>query len=297
MPAKKKSLKILTSNLKAITASTKKVTKAVTAPAKKLKALSNKRSYTVRDLPVKFSTSPKKLIANLEAKSDQIDKLRKPGEMWAFTIGRNKSLYPFETFDLMIRKLTEYKSYQLNDKDFADAIKFVKFRAKGVDTSEELNDEDYESTVDSYRESRERTQRKNRKVVETVEKRASKQVEKKSGKKPKTKFEILKGVLDINDALTAQVDALNKRLAEMEKLLKTKPKKASKKAVKKTTPKKGKVKSNVTVKPTKKGTKQKAVSVPKVKSNSSRKKAPVRSNTKGKSKPKKSAVKKAGKRK
>lgn len=279
MPAKKKSLKILTSNLKAITASTK----AVTAPAKKLKALSNKRSYTVRDLPVKFSTSPKKLIANLEAKSDQIDKLRKPGEMWAFTIGRNKSLYPFETFDLMIRKLTEYKSYQLNDKDFADAIKFVKFRAKGVDTSEELNDEDYESTVDSYRESRERTQRKNRKVVETVEKRASKQVEKKSGKKPKTKFEILKGVLDINDALTAQVDALNKRLAEMEKLSKTKPKKASKKAVKKTTPKKG--------------TKQKAVSVPKVKSNSSRKKAPVRSNTKGKSKPKKSAVKKAGKRK
>ena len=263
---KKTPIKNLVKSVNAIVKQTKAVTKAVKAPAKKLQSLTKKRSYTVRDLPIKYYKSPKRIISELESKSEELDKLRKPGEMWAFEIGRNKSLYTFETFELMVRKLTEYKSVQINEKGFADALKFVKFKATGVDTGDELDEEDYESTVNQYRVKRERNQKKNRKVVEKLESEIGEIAKRETGRKPRSHFEASKALLDFAKGLQKQNEDLNKRLAELEKLLKgvKKGKKSApkKSAPKKTTPKKASVKTNVRAKSVQKGTGKKKASVP-----------------------------------
>jgi DNA-binding protein HU-beta len=211
----------LSKSISAAKSATKKVVKVITAPAKQIQKLSKRKSYTFRDLPIKQSNSLPKLLTELETRADDLDALKRPGEYWAFTLLGHKSHQVFESLDLMLGKLRQYKLPTRKDdmRDMVEGIRFVKFGGRGIDTSEPLDDDEYDKLVGEYQAGRERTVRKRRKERVKMEAEQVELVTKKTGVKPRDNFEVMKGILGIAKKLEATNAALTKKLAKLEKEL------------------------------------------------------------------------------
>jgi len=150
MPKKKATpIKNLARNVKAIK-------KAVTAPSAKEKQLASKRSYTLRQLPLKQQTNVRKYLLELQDKADDLEKLKRPGEMWYFSLFNNRSRL-YDSLDLAAGDAIKWaESAQRPDHgsqtqdDIIHGIKLFKFKGRGVQAQSDLSDEEYETTVSQF---------------------------------------------------------------------------------------------------------------------------------------------------
>jgi hypothetical protein len=286
--------KNLSKNIKAVTKAVTKTAKEISAPKKKLKQLSKKKSYTLRQLPVRYrGEKVTDFLLNLE-KHPELDKLKRPGESWEFSFFGNHSRKIYETLELAAQDLYVFatssqsapnrKGNHKTDEELLDNIRLIKFGGKGIDLSHELDDDDFESQVEQHTKQVKQKIRKHEERKSKVSSKALAEVEKKIGKKARSTTDLLEGLLDINKSLT-------KRLAALEKQLKAANKAAS--------PKKAQVKKqNVRKSTVQKGTKQKKSSVSKVATKPATKKASGASGQTRKPTTKKTTAKKGtGKRK
>lgn len=236
---KKQPLKNLGRNIKAAKAAVKQVTKAVESKKDSSK-IKSKRSYTLRELPIKNQATYNKYITAINEHAADLEKLRKPGEQWVFTFFGGRSHQVFDSIDGLINYTSKYQAIQQygnsrgkHGQELIENLKLIKFGGKGINVESELNDEEYEEQVGQYQKSRKRQVAKRAKEKQHMEKEITETVEKVTGSKPRTRFDAMAGLLNINKALSSQLDAMNKRLAELEKELKGGKKKSKKTAKKK----------------------------------------------------------------
>lgn len=229
MAKKSKPIKTLAKNVKTAAKGVTKVKKVVTRKSREFERLESKRSYKFRDLPIAKHKSVKAYAQELE-KHPELDQLKKPGEMWAFTIYGHNSHQIFETIDLAAGYLATYNRLEKVD---IDRVRFLKFGEPG----KKLTERQYQKVVGEYQAAREKKVKAHRKRREKVEKATQEAVTKLTGKKPATNLDAMEALLNLNKSLTARLDKLEKMLAG-------KPaKKSAKKVAKKSAPSKGGKKS------------------------------------------------------
>lgn len=226
MAKKSKPIKTLVKNVKTAAKGVTKVQKAVTRKSREFERLERKRSYKFRDLPIAKHKSVKAYAQELE-KHPELDQLRKPGEMWAFTIYGHNSHQIFETIDLAAGYLATYNRLEKVD---IDKVRFLKFGEPG----KKLTEKQYQKIVGNYQAAREKKVKAHRKRREKVEKATQEAVTKLTGKKPATNLDAMEALLNLNKILTARLDKLEKMLAG--KPAKKAAKKPAKKAAKKSAP-------------------------------------------------------------
>ena len=118
--------------------------------------LRRKRSYTLRDLPIKSKHKVQDYILELGGKADEIQALKRPGEMWYFSLFGNRSRL-YEDINLLQPDLAAWAmsaQQEAHGKNSNDAvvhgIKLLKFRGKGVSANTELEDEDFETVQEQF---------------------------------------------------------------------------------------------------------------------------------------------------
>lgn len=236
MARKSGPVKNLKQSINAATKATKKVVKVVSARKhkqaaqdKQLQNLTKRKSFGFRDLPIRQSNSLPNLVTQLETRADELDGLKRPGEYWAFTLFGHKSHQIFESLDLMLAKLRQYKIPNRKDdaREMVESIRFIKFGGHGVDTSEPLDDEEYDELVGEYQAGRERATKARRKKRVKMESDVREKIVKVTGVKARDNFQVLEGVLKAMEKMEEQNRALNKKLAAMQKAMGGKGKKSN----------------------------------------------------------------------
>lgn len=231
--------KTLKRNIHAVKSTSKKISKAVSKKQKDRDTFASKRSYTLRDLPKVKGRTFGALTEKVRENADELDKLLKPGEMWAYEIGSddsgwNRSWEPFKSIRDAIDKLEygqsgrELDGTRKSGNSWIKAIKIIKF-GKPIKENESLEAHEFLETT-RYKNIKLRQSKKRVKKQANILTKASEFVIGKGENKVTTKIDIIESLLNTAKGMDKMLDDANKRIAALEKALRQKSK-PSKKAV------------------------------------------------------------------
>ena len=218
-------------------------------PKKPDPKLRKKRSYTLRDLPIKKQRKVQDYILELGGKADEIQALKQPGEMWYFSLFGNRSRL-YEDINLLQPDLAAWAmsaQQEAHGKNSNDAvvhgIKLFKFRGKGVSANTELEDEDFETVQEQFSNIRRKAREQVRKEKKETFERAKAMLEPKRTKNSPTPTtgSILKKALDTISNQSKQLQKMQKQLDKL--LAQATPKKRKVKRTNAPTKKQGKSKA------------------------------------------------------
>lgn len=286
----------------------KRASKHAKAPTKK--SAPTKRSYKLRELPIPKGRTLNDYLLNTEIHADEIDRLKRPGDLFAVKFFRSTTLMPFVTAAHINDYMQRYSFVKYyGDKEDATAelienIKIMRFGSPAKSATDESVIKAEDKNLDSYLDSRKKQVAKreleNRSVIEKAEALTKRKGEALKKVKP-TRIELLKKAVDSLEETRGELAKALQKIAALEKKAakyakKNEPKKV--KVAKVKPPKKTVITKPVQKKQSKKAVKKTAIKIGKVKIEVSRERKSVSKKAAAKkSSPKSKATKTVQKKK